>query len=178
MKAFKSVSKIKSTIINEAISVWNKTKNTNTTAGRTTFAKKLKEIGWKRIGTSAAYKTCYAKNSIVVKFTLSVNSVEACNEVEREFQQWNLAPKKFKKYLPRSYALIDGLLIQDKVLVVCDCGWDGCADAKEIKKDFHNHLFDWQHNHGRTLKGTIKFFDWVYNRSWDKVEDPYIDFLK
>lgn len=52
-----------------------------------------------------------------------------------------------------------------------------CNGLKEVQQAFDGYLFDYVHNHGHTICGTVKFFDWVYNRSWDKVLNRKIEFL-
>lgn len=168
------ISKIKRVAIEEAIKIWNATK-TETWEGRELFGKKIQKLGWSYCCTNAAYKTCYKKGSIVVKFARHPGRTDAHNEVEREFQQWKLVPSKFRRHLPKVHAFVDGMLIQDMVLKYC--GSSGCCPkAGAVAKEF-GCLEDWGHNHGHSRKGTVKFFDWVYNRTWDRVRDLSIDFL-
>lgn len=168
-------SKVKATAIREAIRVWTNA-DTNTCQGRREFSRKIIKLGWKRVDSNAAFKACYFKNSIVVKFARNPESTESSNEVTREVQQWKMVPRKFKKYIPRIHAYVNGLIVQDRVMVECE-SYTKCKRAKNIAKEF-NYLNDWAHNHGHSKKGTVKFFDWVYRRSWDKSEDINIDFLK
>jgi len=172
---FGSISKRKREAIEEAVGVWTST-HTNTSDGRERFAKKLEKLGWERLCTNAAFKNCYSKGSIIVKFAWSPNNREQINEINREIQQWYQAPRKFRKHLPKIHVHLDGMIVQDRVMKYCHSG-TCCAKAKKVANKF-DYLEDWGHNHGHSLKGTTKFFDWVFRRSWDKVEDPEMDFLE
>lgn len=169
------ISKVKRDAITEALQVWNM-QSRNTFSARKNFTRQMKERGWNYIG-SGCYKICLAKGSIVAKYLeTSLNVPEFQNEIKKEVDQWNMAPSKFKKYLPRIYSFDKGLIVQDKVLVKCNEGY--CAGLHEITQKFPDRLYDYHNNHGHTLRGTVKFYDWVYNRKWDLVEHPHKKFIR
>jgi len=63
------------------------------------------------------------------------------------------------------------LLIQDKVLVPCK-GGSSCK-LSTVKGFFGSHrMHDCWHNHGYSRKGTLKFYDWVFQRDWPWLNDP------
>jgi hypothetical protein len=169
----KSVSKVKHRNIIEALKVWNK-KPRNTNRARESYIREMEKLGW-AAGGWGSYKKSLIKDSIVVKFAAYPNKADCVNEVQREFEQWKLVPREFKKHLPRLYVFQKGLLVQDRVMHYCLNGW-ACKCEEGIRSLFP--VRDGQQNHGHTLKGTVKYFDWVYKRSWEKVSDPSIPFLE
>jgi hypothetical protein len=168
-------SKIKATAIKEAVEAWSSS-NTSTCKGRCKFGEKIIKLGWKKICSDAAFKSCYFKDSIIIKFARNPGDINSCNEVTREVQQWKMAPRNFKKHIPKIYTYIDGLIVQDRVMLECE-SYVKCKKARDVANKF-NYLSDWKHNHGHSKKGTVKFFDWVYRRNWNKSDDIEIDFLK
>lgn len=130
--------------------------------------------GWKYVG-EGMYKTCFFKNSIVIKFPNQVHRHPGSNiEILREYDQWKNPPDaQFKKYLTSTYALVnEQVLIQDRVLYPCDkvfnthTGLMECTKHKELwNLSTHYNLQDFQNNHGHTKQGNIKFFDSVWRRA-------------
>jgi hypothetical protein len=142
------------------------------------FGTVLKSRGWEDLGFGY-YKRCMAKNSIVVKFPKELYYDQCLDErkkeIAREYDQWINPPSiDFRKYLPRTYVLIDGIfLIQDRVLGKCiydpNYGYNVCTCLSEVESLAATYdLQDYYQNHGHTLKGNIKFFDSVWNR-WRKI---------
>lgn len=167
-----SISKIKRKNIKEAVKEWNREER-KTSISRVNFYGSMMKFGWNKTSVGG-YKSCIVKDSIAIKWATDAHCFESINEVNRELEQWELTDYKFKRYLPIIYIIHKGLIIQDRVLVKCHEDIH-CKSAKEIAKKFG--LVDYGHNHGHTIKGTVKFFDWVYNRSWQKVNDKNIPFL-
>lgn len=171
------VTKVKRRAIEEALFVWT-SKDRKTDGGRKDFYAEMEKLGWKETGYGS-YKCCLCKESIAIKYSKNVNHEESNWEVKREFEQFQRATNKFKRYLPVVYAFVDGLLIQDKVLVKCNYGAN-CKEAQKIANKFP--VLDYGHNHGHSIKGVVKFFDWVYNRQWSLVyakgDKDFFDGLK
>lgn len=175
MKLPDYISQIKYYNILQASKIWNN-ESRKSESSRQDFLIELKAFGWESIETNACFKVCVAKDSIIAKYAKLPNNDESINEMDREFQQWKLAPWQFRKHLPIVYSFYKGLMIQDRVLVKCHKN-EYCKDVIEIYEIFLPHLYDYGHNHGHTIKGTVKFFDWVYNRTGNKIEDKHIKFL-
>jgi hypothetical protein len=169
----KSVSKCKRLAIQEAITEWEKAKNKETIEGRQGFKARMINRGWKWVGTGA-YKACLSKSTIILKYAINPDNSEAINEVNREFEQWKYTSNKFKKHLARTYTLIDGMLVQDKVLQKCG---NFCDELNTLSKEYPN-LGDAWTNHGHSLRGKLKFFDWVYNRNWHLRNNPDIKLVE
>ena len=140
------------------------------------YSAALKSREWENIG-AGLYKECFAKGSIVVKFPRGSYYAEYADErrkeLAREYDQWFNPPSpEFRKYLPRSYALIDEtILIQDRVLGKCvrefniDRGYETCNQISKVEALAATYMLqDYYQNHGHTLKGNIKFFDSVWGR--------------
>ena len=174
----KKPSKKKSEAILEAITFWNGCRSIvpdedgsyhKPNQSYEAFAEKLKEAGWKNISDAncGSFKQCFSKNNIAVKFPRYSNSYSR-NEIEREYEQWNQASSKFRKHLTRTYCLLDLVLIQDKVLIFCRDNKTKC-NLLDIAKEFP--IADHGHNHGHSKRGRVKFFDWVYNRTVDHLND-------
>lgn len=168
--SLKNISDTKRSIIMEALRLWKRKQDES--IGSRRFLKIVDEYGWENDGCGA-FKRCIIKGSIVAKYPLTSRCKEDRlwneSEVRREFEQWKYAPKLLKKYLPRCYAFIDNLLIQDKVI---NTGFDS-KRRKELNKLIRE--FDLRdaepHNVGFSRLGTIKFFDWVYKRRDEAVCD-------
>jgi hypothetical protein len=140
------------------------------------FQSSMESRGWEYIG-SGLYKICMAKNSIVIKFPRISMGEEALKELAREYDQWMNPPRDLRKYLPRTYALMDGrIIIQDKVLQKCiirfnvERGYETCSRQSEVNDIASRyHLQDFYQNHGHTSKGNVKFFDSVWDR-WREID--------
>lgn len=168
MLEFKTISKCKRSAIQEAVIEWKKAKNKNTVTGREDFQAHMKSYGWEHIG-SGGYKVCLSKSTIILKYARNPNCKASIREVEREFEQWECLPSKFRRHLAKTYILANGMLVQDKVLQRCSD--IPCIEFDKLIKEYPNIKDAWG-NHGHSLRGKLKFFDWVYNRHWDMVEDP------
>lgn len=170
------VGRRKSDAIREAIMLWGECRNLKTDSeGRavskaySTYSKKLLDAGWKDSSDGcASFKQCYSKNNIVVKFPKRT-SIDSRNEIGREYEQWIKAPAKFRKHLPTVHCLLDLVMIQDKITVMCHINKTRC-ELGDLAVKFP--LNDHGHNHGHSRSGTVKFFDWVYNRSYDHLNNP------
>lgn len=170
-----NITKVKRVNVLQVYKIWNK-KPRKSQQSRRDFANEMRKFGWELIGSNACFKLCVAKDSIIAKYARDPNYDDSNNEINREFQQSKLTPWQFKRHLPITYLFHKGLMIQDRVLVKCSKGVY-CPKVIKVRNKFSPHLHDYGHNHGHTIKGTVKFFDWVYNRSYDKVEDSSIEFL-
>ena len=170
---FDRLSKRKQSAIRQASREW--TTHLRTKGKKTgQFVRRMEQLGWVNMHSGGAYKTALCKNNIVIKFATNQRYREAQQEVSREFEQWKTVPSSFKRHLPKVHLYNNGMLVQDRVMVTCD--W-GCAKANKIATKF-KHLYDYDHNHGHSVAGTVKFFDWVYNRTWDIVDDPNTPLVK
>jgi len=149
------VSGVKKYAIEEALRMW-KSKADH----QYSFMREMKSIGWKskELHDSGAFKRCLWKNSIVIKYITNQANID---EIAREVEQYRLAPPGFRKYLPKIYAYGKDYIIQDRVLFSCN-HTSGRCNVKEIANKYE--LSDYKHNHGHSLNGTVKFFDWVYRR--------------
>lgn len=155
----KNISNIKRNAILEALQEW-KIKKPNNYNESLNFIKHMEELGWKDIGYGA-FKRCLVKNSIVIKFAMDPEGFSCIREIDREYEQYISSPKELKKYLPKTYTLYNGLMIQDKVLE--NKCYSNCEDTISTLRNKFN-LFDCYHNHGHNRIGKIKFFDWVWKR--------------
>ena len=159
----KNISKRKEQAIKEALHIW---KNQN--RYRCSFAQKMKLVGWKPNDSwdNGSFKKCLLKDSIVIKYLNRPYTSERINEIRREVEQFRVAPAGLKKHLPKIYEFSENFIIQDRVLLAC---WEygGKCNAERIACKYE--LEDCYHNHGHSLNGTVKFFDWVFRR-----DDPWI----
>lgn len=167
MLELKSVSKCKRDAIQEAIVELGKTKNKKSSAELGDFEACMIKRGWEHIG-KGGFKTCLSKGTIILKYASDPDNKKSIGEVNREFEQWKNTPNKFKRHLAKTYALINGTLIQDRVLQKCG---KYCSELNRIIMEYPN-LMDTRQNHGHSLRGKLKFFDWVYNRTWGLVNSP------
>lgn len=173
-------SKKKSRAILEAITLWGSCRTLSfngdydkPSPAYISFSEKLSAAGWKRVAGFAdgSFKQSYTKNNIVVKFPKFSESYSG-GEIRREYEQWLCAPNKFRIYLPKTYCMLDSVLIQDRVLNSCDefRKHGKACYIKSLGDQFK--LADYVHNHGHSKRGEVKFFDWVYNRTYDHLNDP------
>ena len=149
--------------VRQAQRLWRSAKGNNVK-----FSTKLEAHGWVRAGFGS-FKQCYSKGSIVVKYsTHNGNNWE----VKREWEQWNCAPKGLRKHLPWTYCILDGrVLIQDRVLCKKGSAWQNNLASKfELK--------DQGHNYGYSKRGVVKFYDWVYRRDNNHVDDHDLPLTK
>ena len=154
------VSKVKKELVSEALKIWDDS-NKNIEL----FKKALVSGGWKATAPGS-FKNCFWKNSIIVKFS-SRGDDKTCNlEIQREWEQRRYAPKGLKKHFPKIHAYKDDLIIQDRVILKCD--QVSTCDMNSIKNSFN--LKDAAHNHGHSINGNVKFFDWVYFRTGKYLE--------
>ncbi|KKL99800.1 hypothetical protein LCGC14_1810800 [marine sediment metagenome] len=167
MLELKSVSKCKRDAIQEAIIESEKIKNKKSSVELEDFEARMTKCGWEHIG-KGGFKTCLSKGTIILKYASYPDSNKSIGEVNREFEQWKNTPSKFKRHLTKTYALINGTLIQDRVLQKCG---KFCSELNKVITE-HPNLMDARQNHGHSLRGKLKFFDWVYNRTWDFVYSP------
>lgn len=155
---FKRVSKIKQRLIQEVMGVWLLHLQDD---GKDAFIEQIYKLGWSgnKLHGFGSFKNTIWKNNIIAKFAYNEN--QACSvELERELEQFNTAPSALKKYLPNTYILKNGLMIQDRVVLKCD-QVSNC-NVEDIAKKLN--LRDYNHNHAHNFAGTIKFFDWVWRR--------------
>lgn len=173
-------SKKKSKTILEAITFWGECRHLSlekrdddsiyeAAEAYSTFASKLREAGWQSSTLVGGFKQSYIKNNIVVKFP-RYSANYSRGEILREYEQWAKAPHKFKKHLPRTYCILDLVLIQDYVMVSCKDLKGSICNSYNLSQEFK--LSDYAHNHGHSKRGIVKFFDWVYNRTYDHLDDP------
>lgn len=164
----------------EAIEMWKNINPFNSDdyiRSVTIFEQNLIRLGWsanKLHSDHGSFKNCLWKGSIVAKYSNSIKDECCIHEVKREFEQYRIMPKRLKKYFPHIYVLYDGLLlIQDRVLIKCQD-----RSKYNLQCNLHNIISDsglrgirdYDHNHGHSLAGTVKFFDWVYRRT-----SPWVD---
>ena len=165
MQSIKSVSKLKQDLILQALASWEKNKGR-----RSNFLKEMKDSGWSSniIHCHGSFKECLWKGSIIAKYSRN-NSLHTLAEVKREYEQYASVPEKLRKHFPKTYIFINGLLIQDRVLLKCGEHKSKPCNVGSIVNKFkfnsaYTTLYDYAHNHGHSRTGTVKFFDWVYRR--------------
>ena len=160
----RNTSKIKKELILQVLVVWGKYKKRK---NKTPFVKDMRDLGWSDsiLHGHGSFKICLWKNSIVAKYGTS-EAPTAIAELEREVEQYKVIPRDVKKYFPRIYAFKNGLIVQDRVLVTCKDHTNEKLKLCNLSSVAHKigNMNDYTHNHGHSLAGTVKFFDWVYNR--------------
>lgn len=164
MYPINNVSKVKQELVLQVITLWEKLEG-----DKAKFDKEMKDLGWSTnvVHSHGSFKKCFWKGSIVAKY--ANNDYEPnLAEVKREYEQFHSVPKHLQKYFPRVYAFVNGLLIQDRVLLKCgelqNLNPPQKCTLSEVYKEFDHRLDDYGHNHGHSKAGTVKFFDWVYKR--------------
>lgn len=156
------VSLIKRANIIEARAEWKKACRHKT---QVKFVDHMEKRGWEHLDYDCAFKTCLAKNSIVIKFS-KYSYEDTLLEIKREYEQWLYVPQSFKKHLPRIYLYENNAIIQDRVLKVCH-NWN-CKLMLKVAKEFP--IEDYHQNHGHNIRGMVKFYDWVWKRDGSALD--------
>lgn len=153
-------------LIHEVVETWYKYRQKD---DKEPFFAEMKELGWsvELPHGMGSFKSIVHKGSIVAKFA-QYDSMSCDAEVDREWEQFQTAPAKLKRHLPRCHYYGMGLLVQDKVIKRCRNSYD-CSSSEELANELD--LCDYGHNHGHNRLGTVKFFDWVWRRRGPWLED-------